>query len=71
MNDFVGYAETLSLYIVSDGNLSFFAGLIYSQEHYDLVTEADISNTNHWLKEQSIVSKFNLEELVVYGYHSN
>jgi hypothetical protein len=50
MDYFVVYAETLSLYKVSDGDLSSFARLIYSQERYDLVTEADISNTNHWLK---------------------
>ncbi|PKG80860.1 hypothetical protein CXF85_22410 [Colwellia sp. 75C3] len=68
MNDFYAYTGTLNLCIGGGGDLSSFAGFISSQERYGSVTEADISSISTWLKEQSIISEFNIGELVDANY---
>ena len=68
MDDFYAYTGTLNLCIGGGGDLSSFAGFISSKERYGSVTEADISSITHWLKEQSIVSEYNIGELVDANY---
>jgi uncharacterized protein YggL (DUF469 family) len=68
MDDFFAYTGTLNLCIGGGGDLSAFAGFISSKERYGSVTEADITNISHWLKEQSIVSDFTIGELVDANY---
>jgi uncharacterized protein YggL (DUF469 family) len=68
MDDFVVYTDTLNLCIGGGGDLNSFAGFISSKTRYGSVTESDILNITNWLKEQNIVSDFNLGELVDANY---
>jgi uncharacterized protein YggL (DUF469 family) len=67
MDNFHAYIGKLNLCIGND-NSSSFTGFISSQERYGLVTEAYILSVTHWLKEQSIVSEFNIRKLVDANY---
>ena len=64
MDEFFVYVNTLNLCIGGGGDLTSFAGFISSHERYGSVTESDISSISNWLKGQSVVSEFNIGELV-------
>ncbi|PKI16026.1 50S ribosome-binding protein YggL [Colwellia sp. 12G3] len=68
MDDFFLYVETLKLRIGGGGDLTSFAGFISSIERYGSVTESDISSISNWLKDQNIISEFNIGELVDANY---
>lgn len=68
MDDFVVYVETLNLCISGGGDLNSFAGFISSQERYGSVAESDRSSITNWLKDQKVVSEFNVGELIDANY---
>ncbi|MFT5851757.1 MAG: hypothetical protein ACI87J_001730 [Colwellia sp.] len=68
MDDFFVYIDSLNLCIGGGGDLTSFGGFISSYERYGSVTESDISSISNWLKDQNIVSEFNIGELVDANY---
>ncbi len=68
MDGFLLYVDSLNLCIGGGGDLTSFAGFISSNERYGSVTEAHIASISNWLKDQEIVSEFNVSELVDANY---